>query len=135
MTFIFLLENSKLLASDKHSLKNKRVFYVVKANLDKEKDVYKIGISERGFNSAKGRLTDYVHFYGVSTPKNECLGVKLYLLLANVFNPDIEFRKAAVRILETKVKAKFKDNRERGDERINVITFTYENRTRVCGRT
>ena len=124
----FLLENKKLPPTDRLSLTNKRVFYVVKANLDKDEDVYKIGISERGYNSAKGRLIDYVHFYGVSTPKNECLGVKLYLLLANVFNPDVEYRNAAVRRLETKVKRQFKDNRERGDERINVPIqelFTY----------
>ena len=116
----FLLENNKLPPSDKRSLKNKRVFYVVKANVDQEKEVFKIGISERGYNSAKGRLIDYVHFYGVSEPENKCLGVKLYLLLANVFNPDVENRNAAVRRLETKVKAEFKDKRERGDERINV---------------
>ena len=129
----FLLENSKLSADDKYSLKNKRVFYVVKANIDRDTDVFKIGISERGDSSAKGRLTDYVHFYGVSEKENKCLGVKLYLLLANVFNPDVEYRNAAVRRLETKVKAKYKDKRERGDERINVpirelFTYLEENR-------
>ena len=36
----FLLDNGKLPLNDKHSLKNKRVFYIVKADIDKEKDVY-----------------------------------------------------------------------------------------------
>ena len=116
----FLLENNKLPANSRDSLRNKRIFYVVKANLDQDKDVYKIGISERGDNSAKGRLTDYVHFYGVSEKENKCLGVKLYLLLANVFSPDVTFADSFVRRLETKVKKQFKDKRERGDERIHV---------------
>ena len=102
------------------SLKNKRIFYVVKARLDKEKDVYKIGISERGSNSAFGRLADYVHFYGVTNKENECQGVKLYLLLSNVFNPDVANPDAAVRKLETKVIAEFADKRVRGRERIDV---------------
>ena len=101
-------------------LKNKRIFYVVRAKLDKERDVYKIGISERGSNSAFGRLADYVHFYGVSEKENNCKGVKLYLLLGNVFNADVAASKAAVRRLETKVIADFADKRERGRERIHV---------------
>jgi len=109
----WLLENGD-------SLKNKRIFYVVKANMEKDKDVYKIGISERGDNSAIGRLIDYVHFYGVTNKKNSCQGVKLYLLLANVFNPDVEASHAAVRKLETKVIRDFADKRERGRERIHV---------------
>ena len=42
------------------------------------------------------------------------------LLLANVYNPDVTYADSAVRRLETRVKAEFKDKRERGDERINV---------------
>lgn len=118
------------------SLKNKRIFYVVKANLDKEKDVFKIGISERGDNSAIGRLIDYVHFYGVTNNENKCQGVKLYLLLANVFNPDVEASHSAVRKLETKVIAKYADRRERGKERIHVpiqelFSFLEDNKTIV----
>ena len=118
------------------SLKNKRIFYVVKANLDKDKDVFKIGISERGDNSAIGRLIDYVHFYGITNNENRCQGVKLYLLLANVFNPDVEASHSAVRRLETKVIAKYADRRERGRERIHVsihelFRFLEENKTIV----
>jgi len=116
----FLLENKNLPEKDVKSLKNKRVFYVVKAKLDGDKNVFKIGISEKGYNSAVGRLIDYVHFYGVENSDNKCMGVKLYLLLANVFNPDVDARNAAVRRLETKVKAKFRDDRVRGTERIDV---------------
>ena len=102
------------------SLKNKRIFYVVRANLEQDKDVYKIGISERGDNSSIHRLIDYVHFYGVTNEENKCQGVKLHLLLANVFNPDVTASHAAVRKLETKVIADFADKRERGRERIHV---------------
>ena len=55
----FLLENKNLPEKDVKSLKNKRVFYVVKAKLDGDKNVFKIGISEKGYNSAVGRLIDY----------------------------------------------------------------------------
>ena len=65
-------------------------------------------------------MIDYVHFYGVSEKENLCKGVKLYLLLANVFNPDVTAAHAAVRRLETRVIADFADKRERGRERIHV---------------
>ena len=44
-------------------LRNQRIFYILKANME-NKDVFKIGLSERGGNSAYGRLNDYYHFYG-----------------------------------------------------------------------
>ena len=76
-----LLKNKKgvelktWLERNKEKIKDKRIFYVLKANLEKE-DVYKIGISERGGTSAYGRLNDYYHFYGASSKTNPCKGVK-----------------------------------------------------------
>ena len=108
----FLNRNRALLA-------NKRIFYVIKANLD-DKEVYKIGISERGANAATARLLDYVYNYGVSEDDNKCKGVKLYLLLGNRYNPNVTEAQSAVRKLETKAKAYLKDYRERGHERFSI---------------
>ena len=120
--------------SNLESLNNMRVFYVVQAALDKDDSIYKIGISERGGHSAKGRLIDYVYSYGVATKDNPCKGVKLFLLLANYFNPDVEAANAYVRQLETRVKAHFKSQNQvaRGAERIRVpltTLFRYLERT------
>lgn len=107
------------LESNKDSLRNQRIFYILKANLEKG-DVFKIGISERGDTSAYGRLNDYYHFYDKSTKSNPCKGVKLYLILANTFNADVDASFARVRRLETKVKAHFESKRARGAERLKV---------------
>ena len=102
------------------SLDNMRIFYIVKAAFEENTNVYKIGISERGGHSAKGRLIDYVYSYGIADKINPCKGVKIYLVLANNFNPDVEVSNSYVRKLETLVKANFKEVRDRGAERLNV---------------
>ena len=102
------------------SLDNMRIFYIVKAAFEEDTDVYKIGISERGGHSAKGRLIDYVYSYGIADKNNSCKGVKIYLVLANHFNPDVDAASSYVRKLETLVKANFKEVRDRGAERLNV---------------
>ena len=99
-------------------LRNQRIFYILKANME-NKDVFKIGLSERGGNSAYGRLNDYYHFYG-KTKQGGCYGVKLHLVLANTWNPDVENSDARVRRVETKMKARFKSKVERGTERFAV---------------
>ena len=102
------------------SLDNMRVFYVVKAAFEAHTNVYKIGISERGAHAAKGRLIEYTYYYGTADKINPCKGVKIYLVLANYFNPDVEAAHSYVRKLETRVKQRFKEVRDRGAERINV---------------
>jgi len=120
-----LLKNKKgvelktWLERNKEKIKDKRIFYVLKANLEKE-DVYKIGISERGGTSAYGRLNDYYHFYGTSSKTNPCKGVKLYLVLANTYNVDVNASDSKVRKLETLLKRDFKEFRARGEERLNT---------------
>ena len=107
------------LENNKDKLRNQRIFYILKANMEK-KDVFKIGLSERGGNSAYGRLNDYYHFYGKPQTNNACYGVKLHLVLANTWNPDVENSDARVRRVETKMKAHFKSKIERGTERFAV---------------
>jgi hypothetical protein len=104
----------------KDDLKNQRIFYILKANME-NKDIFKIGISERGDTSAYGRLNDYYHFYG-TTKVGTCYGVKLHLVLANTFNPNVNHSDSRVRYVENKVKAHFKaiEKRERGSERFKV---------------
>ena len=75
------VELKKWLDDNAAKLKNQRIFYILKANLEKG-DVFKIGLSERGGNSAYGRLNDYYHFYGKTNKENPCKGVKLYLVIA-----------------------------------------------------
>jgi len=106
------------LENHKDKLKNQRIFYILKAEME-EDDVYKIGLSERGGNSAYGRLNDYYHFYG-KTKKNTCYGCKLHLVLANTWNPDVDNSDAKVRRIETNMKAAFKSKIKRGTERFAV---------------
>ena len=58
----------------KSDLSNHRIFYILRANLEKG-DVFKIGISERGDTSAYGRLNDYYNHMGKSTSDYKCMGV------------------------------------------------------------
>ena len=120
------VELDSWLRQNGHKLRNKRVFYVVNAKMEQNPNLFKIGLSERGENAAFGRLADYVHFYGIENSKqsNSCHGVKLHVLLANVFNPDVKTSDSAVRRLETATIAKFKDrnlqSENRGSERMRV---------------
>ena len=120
----WLREKSEVFAdkSNLESLNNMRVFYIVQAAFDEDDNIFKIGISERGDHAAKGRLIDYVYTYGIADKDNQCKGVKVFLILANYFNPDVEARNAYVRRLETRVKAHFKNQKlvARGAERIKV---------------
>jgi hypothetical protein len=106
--------------SNLESLNNMRIFYIVKAAFEADTNVYKIGISERGEHAAKGRLIDYTYYYGTADKKNDCKGVKIYLVLANRFNPDVTIANSFVRKLETRVKDQFKEARDRGAERLDV---------------
>lgn len=106
------------LDTHKTQLNNQRIFYILKANME-SKDIFKIGLSERGGQSAYGRLNDYYHFYGKSA-QGGCYGVSLHLVLANTWNPDVQNSDARVRRVETKMKAHFKDVERRGSERFAV---------------
>jgi len=101
-----------------HELKNHRIFYILKANLEKG-NVFKIGLSERGTNSAYGRLNDYYNTLGASNNSNPCMGVKLYLVVGNIFNPSVQTSDTKVRQMETKM-IRHLGTSERGRERFAI---------------
>lgn len=107
------------LDNNRTKLDNQRIFYILKANLE-QGDIFKIGISERGENSSYQRLNDYFNHMGKTNKDNKCLGVKLYLLIANTFNPSVENNK--VRAIETKMIAHLKGQgaTARGRERFKI---------------
>ena len=103
---------------NKKDLKDMRIFYVLRGNLETG-DVYKVGISEKGNTSAYGRLNDYYNMMGETNKDNKCMGVKLHLVLANIFNPSTI--KVKVREIETKViKELSKNHKDRGRERFGI---------------
>lgn len=114
------IELDTFLRQSGDKLRNTRIFYLLSAKMDNH-EVYKLGISERGDNSAFGRLKDYVHFYSVTNSSNPCHGVKLYVCLANTFNVDVNNPDSAVRKFETSMKRDFKSAMVagRGTERIH----------------
>ena len=107
------------LEDHKDDLKNHRIFYILRANLEKG-DVFKIGISEKGDTSAYGRLNDYYNHMGKSTSDNKCMGVMLHLVVGNLFDPSVGNNK--VRDVETKMIAELKKRgaTERGRERFRM---------------
>lgn len=110
------------LEKHKDALKNHRIFYVLRAKLERG-DVFKIGLSERGDNSAYGRLNDYYHFYGETKKQfpnpNPCMGVRLHLVVGNLFNPSVQTSDSKVRQMETKMIQSL-GKPERGRERFKI---------------
>lgn len=110
------------LEEHKNELKNHRIFYILRAKMERG-DIFKIGLSERGDNSAYGRLNDYFHFYGETKKKfpnpNPCMGVRLHLVVGNLFNPSVQTSDAKVRQMETKLIQSL-GKAERGRERFNI---------------
>ena len=106
----------------KKELKNHRIFYILRAQLETG-DVFKIGLSERGKTSAYGRLNDYYHFYGETKKQfpnpNPCMGVKLHLVVGNLFNPSVQTSDSKVRQIETKL-IQYLGKAERGRERFEI---------------
>lgn len=110
------------LEEHKDELKNHRIFYILRAKLERG-DVFKIGLSERGDNAAYGRLNDYFHFYGETKNKfpnpNPCMGVRLHLVVGNLFNPSVQTSDSRVRQMETKLIQSLGKS-ERGRERFKI---------------
>ena len=106
----------------KDELKNHRIFYILRAKMERG-DVFKIGLSERGDNAAYGRLNDYYHFYGKTERKfpnpNPCMGVRLHLVVGNLFNPSVQTSDSRVRQMETKLIQSL-GKAERGRERFKI---------------
>ena len=106
------------LEEHKDELKNHRIFYILRAKVERG-DVFKIGLSERGDNAAYGRLNDYYHFYGETQKTNPCMGVRLHLVVGNLFNPSVQTSDAKVRQIETKLIQSL-GKPERGRERFKI---------------
>jgi hypothetical protein len=70
----------KFLEQNKARLQKMRLLYVIKSNLDRDKDIYKIGIGGVNSGHGIGRLYDYVHMMGPNNPQNSCQGAQLYYL-------------------------------------------------------
>ena len=107
------------LPETKKFLYNKRLFYIVKPNVE---GVCKFGIAgnEGGKASGWGRLHQYVHSYGEQSDLSACAGVKLLYLAGNEYNPNVENIKSAVYRKELAAKRFFRDDalKGRGFERI-----------------
>ena len=82
-------------SSNRDMLKNMRILYVVRANMDKSLIKFGIGGVEHGGTSAFGRLQQYVNYYGEGG-EFDCLGIKLFLIVANTYNPNVEGKDSAI---------------------------------------
>ncbi len=76
-------------------LRDMRVMYVLRANIDNSLIKFGIGGVQQGGTSAWGRLHQYVITYG-ETDEFDCKGVKLFLVVGNKFNPDVEQTNSAI---------------------------------------
>jgi hypothetical protein len=80
-----------------------------------------IGGVEHGGEGAWGRLYQYVNYYGVEG-EFDCQGVKLFLLVGNQYNPNVEGKNSAIFRKEKFLKAQFRSDTlsGRGTERVTT---------------
>jgi len=132
-------------------INNMRCFYVIKANAESSTDgpstikveteselqgkpkvtvmdVFKIGIAgEKGGTGAYGRLSQYILAYGRSGPLNPCVGVRLFYLAGNVYNPNVSIENSEIFKRELFMKRELKERglisrgRERTKAALNEI--------------
>ena len=124
-------------------INNMRCLYVIKANAESSTDgpttikleteddvrgkpkvtvmdVFKFGVAgERGGTGAFGRLGQYILAYGKSGPLNPCMGVRLFYLAGNVYNPNVALENSEVFKRELFMKQELKERGliSRGRER------------------
>ena len=116
----------KFVDENKARLKNMRLLYVIKANVDGNKPIYKIGIGGVNNGYGAGRLRDYIHNYGPNNPNNKCAGATLYYLGGTKFNKNEPIHSINTRVakIELFVKREMKEKglvvAGRGDERFNT---------------
>lgn len=107
-------------------LKNKRVFYIIQANLDKNPSVVKFGISVDKGEGAYYRLKKYQIQYGPNKVNNSCKGVKVWFIWAVSYNQLVEKKRTRISKLEELVKRTYRSKfitsgtKERGDERLPI---------------
>ena len=107
--------------SNRRALDNKRILYVVRANIDNSLIKFGIGGVENGGTSAFGRLLQYVNYYGEGGDF-DCLGIKLFLVVANEFNANVEGKNSAIFRKEKFLKSQLKGDTMtgRGTERVTT---------------
>ena len=93
--------------SNRRMLDNKRILYVVRANIDNSLIKFGIGGVEHGGTSAFGRLLQYINYYGEGG-EFDCKGIKLFLIVANEYNPNVEGKNSAIFRKEKFLKAQLK---------------------------
>ena len=122
-------------------INGKRIFYILKPNMDVEPDVFKFGIATNFGSDGDGasrRLKSYVDTYGKegcraktrsqtakAKSKATCWvsGVTLYALWGVNYNSDVDQKNSAPHKVENFVKAELKENIKevgRGSERTSV---------------
>jgi hypothetical protein len=107
--------------SNRRMLDNMRILFVVRANIDKSLIKFGIGGVEHGGTSAFGRLLQYVNYYGEGK-EFDCLGIKLFLIVANTYNPNVEGKDSAIFRKEKFLKGQLKGDTlsGRGTERVTT---------------
>jgi hypothetical protein len=107
--------------SNRDMLTNKRILYVVRANIDHSLIKFGIGGVEHGGTSAFGRLLQYVNYYG-EAGEFDCNGIKLFLIVANEYNANVEGKNSAIFRKEKFLKAQLKGDTVsgRGTERVTT---------------
>ena len=93
--------------ANRHLLDNKRILYVVRANIDNSLIKFGIGGVEHGGTSAFGRLLQYINYYGEGG-EFDCKGIKLFLIVANEYNPNVDGKNSAIFRKEKFLKAQLK---------------------------
>lgn len=107
--------------ANRRSLDNKRILYVVRANIDNSLIKFGIGGVEHGGTSAFGRLLQYINYYG-EAGEFDCKGIKLFLIVANEYNPNVEGKNSAIFRKEKFLKAQLRGDTMsgRGTERVTT---------------
>ena len=107
--------------SNRRLLDNKRILYVVRANIDNSLIKFGIGGVEHGGTSAFGRLLQYINYYGEGG-EFDCKGIKLFLIVANDYNPNVDGKNSAIFRKEKFLKAQLKGDTMsgRGTERVTT---------------
>jgi len=102
-------------------LTNKRILYCIRPNMDNSLIKFGVGGVEHGETSAFGRLLQYVNYYGESG-EFDCQGVKLFLIAANEYNPNVDGKNSAIFRKEKFLKAQLKGDTlsGRGTERVTT---------------
>ena len=110
---LWLEKNEKL-------LNNKRIFYVLRANSDRDR-VTKIGISVDG--DAKNRMKRYIIQHGKYNALNPCAGVSLFYIGYTEYNKNVSQRNSAIFRIEKEIKKEWRTGKkliDRGSERTEL---------------